>query len=342
MSVTQTTRLGIYRWSSGADSFTRSQLDTSHEQIEALAAGFLQDTTRPLPATKYKGFFHYNTATQAISYCDGSQWIGMNSFGSPAQQTFDAVGSDGISTDVARADHEHPMPGFGVPVDVGSTNQTGVADTVARSDHQHKLADFIISGGAIQTNTVDTPHLVDGAVTQIKLASNSVGSAQIVTGAVGSAELADNSVADNHLQANSVGTSELKDGSVGTDQVSSIDASKITGTVSTSPDIDASKVVSGVLAVARIPNLNASKITAGTLGVDRIPSLSASKITSGTLDSARIPNLNASKITAGDLANARGPERIKTTFSGTERYSRIYVSDSGPSGGEAYDIWIEY
>ena len=43
--------------------------------------------------------------------------------------------------------------------------------------------------------------------------------------------------------------------------------------------IDANKITSGVLDVARIPNLDASKITSGVFDVARIPNLPRSKIT---------------------------------------------------------------
>ena len=132
MAVTQTTRLNLSRWSSGADSFTRSQLDETHAQLEALAAGYIQDTTRPTAAPQYEGFIFFNTSSQAIEYCDGTQWVGLNSFGSPVSQNFDDSSSDGVSTSVARADHKHGFPGFGTPVDVSTTNQNGVASTVAR------------------------------------------------------------------------------------------------------------------------------------------------------------------------------------------------------------------
>ena len=79
------------------------------------------------------------------------------------------------------------------------------------------------------------------------------------------------------------------------------------------------------LTVAQIPNLPASKITSGTLAVDRIPtltagkipSLDASKITSGTFGADRIPNLNASKITAGTLPVARGGTGVTASTSST-------------------------
>ncbi len=56
---------------------------------------------------------------------------------------------------------------------------------------------------------------------------------------------------------------------------------------------------------AGLTDLDASKITSGTLNVARIPGLDTSKITSGTLHSDRIPGLDASKITSGTLADAR-------------------------------------
>lgn len=52
--------------------------------------------------------------------------------------------------------------------------------------------------------------------------------------------------------------------------------------------IDASQVISGTFADARIPNLAASKITSGTFADARIPNLAASKITSGVFSNDRI------------------------------------------------------
>jgi len=68
-------------------------------------------------------------------------------------------------------------------------------------------------------------------------------------------------------------------------------ASNIIGTIQADQisNLDASKITSGVFNVNRIPNLSASKITSGVLSEDRIPNLSASKITSGTIDAARLP-----------------------------------------------------
>lgn len=67
--------------------------------------------------------------------------------------------------------------------------------------------------------------------------------------------------------------------------------------------IDATKVTSGTLAVARVPDLPASKTTSGTFNADRVPLLDASKISSGTLAEARLPTrTRASLVLASTFA----------------------------------------
>ena len=59
------------------------------------------------------------------------------------------------------------------------------------------------------------------------------------------------------------------------------------------PNLDASKIAAGVLALARIPSLPASRTTSGQFATARIPNLDAGKITSGTFDAARLPPMGA-------------------------------------------------
>ena len=70
------------------------------------------------------------------------------------------------------------------------------------------------------------------------------------------------------------------------------------------PDLDASKITSGVLDPARIPDLDASKITSGEFDTALIPGLDASRITSGVFNPARIPEPDFLKLPnreTGDL-----------------------------------------
>jgi hypothetical protein len=73
------------------------------------------------------------------------------------------------------------------------------------------------------------------------------------------------------------------------------------------PGLDATKIVSGVLALALIPALPATIITSGVLNAAQIPGLDASKIISGVLATGQIPSLPASQITSGTFGAAQIP-----------------------------------
>lgn len=77
-------------------------------------------------------------------------------------------------------------------------------------------------------------------------------------------------------------------------------------------NVDAGKMTSGTLVLARIPLLPASKIdtAGGAFNVAQIPNLDAAKTTTGVFATARIPGLNASWITAGTIDAARLPSSV--------------------------------
>ena len=85
------------------------------------------------------------------------------------------------------------------------------------------------------------------------------------------------------------------------------------------------------------PDLPASIIATGILALARIPNLPASKTTSGIFGTARIPDLNASKITGGTLARPWEP-------SDSERLSKITVSTSDPVEADLDDgeLYLKY
>lgn len=82
-------------------------------------------------------------------------------------------------------------------------------------------------------------------------------------------------------------------------------------------NVDAGKITSGSIAVARIPNLSGAKISGTGSGgavipLDAVPSLPASQVTSGIFNVARIPDLDGAKITTGTIPAARIPSSITT------------------------------
>lgn len=79
MTVSTTTRLGIYRWTGDGDQFSRDQMDASHASLEAGVVKWGQrgagDAARPNPSTTWTGALYYNKETGALSYTDGTEWV---------------------------------------------------------------------------------------------------------------------------------------------------------------------------------------------------------------------------------------------------------------------------
>ena len=186
MAVTQTTRLGVYRWSSNDDEFTRSQMDDSHQRLEALVALFTSDTfaNRPAAAASNARGFFLATDTNVLYYSNGTAWFSVNSFASPVAMLPDDSITDGTSTFAARADHKHSLPAFGVAGDIEPTSTTAGAGTdvlFARADHRHTIGvESVVSGslaaGAISAANLFTAQVVeraaikDNAINKAKLA----------------------------------------------------------------------------------------------------------------------------------------------------------------------------
>lgn len=117
MTVTRTTRLDIYRWSEDLDAFTRSQMDTSHENLESKVAIFLSGTSLPTPAEEHERSFFYKTDDEVIYYFDGTDasgnWVPLGQFGTVGQMATLAYGdsdSAGVINAAARIDHKHELP----------------------------------------------------------------------------------------------------------------------------------------------------------------------------------------------------------------------------------------
>lgn len=83
-------------------------------------------------------------------------------------------------------------------------------------------------------------------------------------------------------------------------------------------EVDAGKMTSGVLNIARIPNISGAKVLGTGSGgaavpLDAVPNLPASRTTSGQFASAQIPPLDAAKITTGIMDRARLPTNMGAT-----------------------------
>jgi len=253
MAVTTTQRFGLTQWSANTDPYRRTHVNQSFANLEARAAGYEHGVGVPPAGPEYEGFFFFDTSVSSLYYCDGNQWwflVGaQGGFDSPDPLKFSTLTSDsGVATKAARADHEHPMPGFAAPVAVGTSVSAGSGETVARASHVH-----IVGAGAINDSSI----MGAESVTITALAPNSVTSAKLASQSVSGAKLANNSIATSNLQNLSVTQVKLADGAVDGSGLGSIDASKVTTGVFDPArfptNIDATKIASGVLDSARLP-----------------------------------------------------------------------------------------
>ena len=132
------------------------------------------------------------------------------------------------------------------------------------------------------------------------------------------------------------------DESVGGDPNRWLSLSRLTTYLNGVLSLAASRITSGVLALARIPNLPAGRITSGELDEARIPDLPASRIVSGLLALARIPNLPASRTNSGRFTSSRLPTPLDADtvdgISFLERTQAQYDAITNPDASTVYII----
>ena len=76
MTVSQSSRLQVYRWSEDTDEISRAQFDTSHENLEAFAAKLTTGTSLPTVGASYNRSFFFNTSTDKLYFYDSGDASG--------------------------------------------------------------------------------------------------------------------------------------------------------------------------------------------------------------------------------------------------------------------------
>lgn len=245
MAISQTTRLGVYRWTASSDQFLRTHMDESHRLLEERVGGFYSSASDPsATGAQYERSFHLNTATGRLFYYStaSSSWRNFSeslSFGSPVALTMGGTTADGTAGTPARADHTHALPGYATPTATGTANAAGAATTVARSDHVHAIGTGSVQAGALAAGAVDASNvfaagvvnstaLASGAVTAGKIGTAGISAAgQFATGVVDAAALAADAVTTVKIADTNVTTAKVADNAItavkiATDAVTSI------------------------------------------------------------------------------------------------------------------------
>lgn len=285
MAILTTTRLAIKRWESGADAFTRADMDESHAQLEARVAGFNNGGSQPAGSAAKAGFFHYTTTDSAVgqlSYCNGDTY-------------FDIAAPGTISS-------------------LDGTLSNGTATTVARSDHKHSLDAGIVTTTVLNDSAVTTAKINNSAVTTDKINANAVTNAKL------GSDLDASKLTAGTLPVARIAAGAILNEKLGTD----LDASKLTaGTLPAARiganDITVGKIeqvaAHGILARVDSSTGDLSELTASTnqvLGRGASGNLTFAQVSSGQIASGAVTNaklassgLDASKLTTGTLDVAR-------------------------------------
>ncbi len=256
MAAQQTERFSLYTWSLDQDEFTRSQMTTSHNQIETYGAKFFSGSANPpSPGTViHVGSLYYQTTNQILYWYTGSYdyvtdiftagtWIALNEYGVIGDvQAITAGGtsSAGTSTRFARADHAHSLGAAVTPSAISTTAAVGTSTSVARADHVHVLASGSINSSALFASGVVNEASIDtGAVTSTKIkSSNSVD--------------ADRSITADHIKNNAIIERTINNSAVTKDKLAadSVVKSKVHTTLSGGPGVSYNGTDSGSGAIA--------------------------------------------------------------------------------------------
>jgi microcystin-dependent protein len=190
-------RTEVVVWDEDSDEFTRVDMTDSHQGIEDRVATFFIGASLPELAEEgtpeYARAFFLRTSDSVLFHSNnsGTQWTSVTAFGTPTGIAPGSSNTAGSSSNIARADHVHQLPGFGSPVSVSTGNAAGDAETFARSNHVHAIgtgavsqstmfAAGVVSDAALATDSVSTNKIAAGAVTKTKIEA----AQQIPTGVI--------------------------------------------------------------------------------------------------------------------------------------------------------------
>lgn len=336
MTISTTARLGITRWTSGADAFTRSDMDDSHNELESRVAGFDNGGSQPTGGAAKSGFFHYTTTDSAVgqlSYCNGDTYFDIAAPGTIS--SLDGALSDGTATTVARSDHTHSLDDSIVTtakindsaVTTVKINANAVTNAKLANDlDASKLTAGILPIARINDGDIVTGKLNDGAVTNAKLASTGLDATKLTTGTLDVARITDGAVTNAKLTDMGANTVKIRQSSTGAPQNVEIGTNQVLGRASgalISTQVQTDMIATSAVSYAKMQNIssgysilgktgtgsgNVAEITAGTDSVlrrDGSGNLGFGKIDGDhiTSNSITATQINANAVGASELAD---------------------------------------
>ena len=373
MASSQTTRLAIYTWTAGTDTFTRDQMTTSHTNIEARVAGYSQAGSRPAAAAAYQGFFHYSSTDSTagvLSYSNGTAWFDIGSLSSSTPTPLDGSGSSGSAQSGSRSDHKHAIANDAITnamIDENAVQALQInADAVttikilAKNVTHEKIEDSAAlsvigrsanSPGVVADIAAGSDHHV------LRRSGTSIGFGEINTDGI-----ADNAITIGKMATDSVGTDEIAEGAVGISELATgaVTTIKIANDNVTHEKMEESAALS-VLGVSGSSAAHVADIVAGSdfyvlrrhgsaVGFGAVQT---GGIANDAVTSAKLNSTSSAEAVTSDVIrdNAVGDDALN--YANISVYGkngsapaghRIYASSSAPSGSgfAAGDIWLEH
>lgn len=156
-------------------------MDSTHAALETNAAGFLQGlkASRPVAGAAYARFLYWATDESILYNCDGSAWFSVNASNvAPGAIAPGDTASAGVAVTLAKSDHRHSIPGWGVVGEVANVSTAaaeGVTAKFARIDHVHAIANGAVTAGKIAAGGVSAANqLASDVVTTAAILNNNV------------------------------------------------------------------------------------------------------------------------------------------------------------------------
>ena len=205
---------------------------------------------------------------------------------------------------IIRAETSTFVSGGGVD---GGTSTQQIRNLESRVEG--RLDGLVVAADGAEKYRLDGENLKNVSVRGIKIAPNTIQNDNIIgiSGSKVSAGIDASNITTGILPlgvlSGITGTQMSSSAGIQSGQITSLSASKITGTLNASriPNLDASKIT-GTLNASRIPDLDAGKITTGFLPLGVLSGITGTQMSSSAgIQSGQIASLHASKITDGIL-----------------------------------------
>lgn len=310
MTISRTTRFGLYRWSSFIDAFTRTQMDESYENVEQYGLKMLRGSDLPdSGSAEYAGTFFLNTTDNKLYYYTtadaNGEWIKIE----PNGIRYTEALASGDMLVASAANEWERLP-------AGTRNQiltvTSESGDIGWTTILNNRGDLLTSDGtntsilpagdnftSLRANSSQTGGLQWGLIVEANLANSAITTSKITDNSVSSTAIANSAVTESVLGAGSVTTSKFASSSVTTGKIAdgAVTSSKIADLAVTSDKfasgaVTDSKIADGSVTTVVLADASvvSSKIADSAVTYDKIASnaITTSKFGAGSVTSTKI------------------------------------------------------